>query len=214
MIIDNKIDALDTMYPSYGFICNHKISFSDMRYSTLYGYSIENCIIKIDNKEYKLEKENYCSIHIGNNTVDIFGKFVGIFRMGFKGQNLIGEIPKKTGRLSYIDGCSDELLVYPPRLGDPSLSYLYFPKKTKQTVHNHPSIRIGYILSGSGYAELNETKIQLKNNMLFMLNEKEIHRFVTKNEEMRLIAFHPDGDWGPTDESHTMLNRTHNINIK
>jgi hypothetical protein len=26
---------------------------------------------------------------------------------------------------------------------------------------------------------------------------------------MRVIAYHPDGDWGPTDENHTMLNRTY-----
>jgi hypothetical protein len=28
MIIDDKIDALDTMYPSYAFICNDKCFFS------------------------------------------------------------------------------------------------------------------------------------------------------------------------------------------
>jgi hypothetical protein len=26
---------------------------------------------------------------------------------------------------------------------------------------------------------------------------------------MDVIAFHPDSDWGPTDEKHPMLNRTY-----
>jgi hypothetical protein len=45
--------------------------------------------------------------------------------------------------------------------------------------------------------------------MHFCLEEQELHRFRTKNNEMRIIAFHPDGDWGPTDENHVMINRTY-----
>jgi quercetin dioxygenase-like cupin family protein len=213
MIIDDKIDALNTMYPSYAFICYDKYFFSDMNYSNLFGYAIDNTSIEIGDKVYNLHSGNYCSIFIKKEHVNITGNFVGIFKLGFRGQNVIGETPDNTGRLSYIDGCSDEMLVYPPRLGDPSLNYLYFPKNTNQSFHNHPSIRIGYVLSGSGIAQTCNENIKLTAGTLFMLSEKEIHRFTTDKKEMRIVAYHPDGDWGPTDESHTMLNRTHKINI-
>ena len=44
---------------------------------------------------------------------------------------------------------------------------------------------------------------------MFCIEEREVHRFSTSNEEMVVLAFHPDGDWGPTDHNHTMLNRTY-----
>jgi len=37
----------------------------------------------------------------------------------------------------------------------------------------------------------------------------ENHRFRTVDSTMTVIAFHPDGDWGPTDHTHTMINRTY-----
>jgi hypothetical protein len=64
MIIDDKIDALDTMYPSYAFICNDKCFFSDMNYSNLFGYAIDNTSIGIGDKVYNLNSGNYCSIFI------------------------------------------------------------------------------------------------------------------------------------------------------
>jgi quercetin dioxygenase-like cupin family protein len=65
-------------------------------------------------------------------------------------------------------------------------------------------------VSGSGYACLSDgKKIKLKPETLFCIEEKENHRFITEKEPMVVIAFHPDGDWGPTDHNHTMLNRTY-----
>ena len=34
------------------------------------------------------------------------------------------------------------------------------------------------------------------------------HMFDTEEECLNIIAFHPDNDWGPTDEIHPMINRT------
>ena len=52
-----------------------------------------------------------------------------------------GEIEDK-GRLRYIDGCTDSLLIPPVKKGDPCLNHLHFPKNITQTPHTHPSHRI------------------------------------------------------------------------
>jgi len=102
------------------------------------------------------------------------------------------------------------LLVYPPRLGDPTLNYLYFPPGIDQSFHTHPSIRVGCVIQGEGKASLRDKEIDLVPGVMFALEEKELHRFRTSSGDiMKIIAFHPDGDWGPTDENHTMLNRTY-----
>jgi hypothetical protein len=36
-----------------------------------------------------------------------------------------------------------------------------------------------------------------------------VDRFRTTNSNMVVIPYHPDGDWGPTDHNHSMLNRTY-----
>jgi quercetin dioxygenase-like cupin family protein len=155
-----------------------------------------------------------------NNNDDIIvnieenSNIVLIERVGFKGQNVVGGPLERSGRLVYIDGCSDSLLVYPPRQGDPSLNALFFPPHIEQSYHIHPSIRLGVVISGNGVACLkkgavNETEITLHAGTVFCIEERESHRFRTDDDSMVVIAFHPDGDWGPTDHNHTMLNRTY-----
>jgi hypothetical protein len=75
-----------------------------------------------------------------------------VIRHGFRGQGLVGGPIEASGRLCYIDNCSDSLLVYPPRKGDPSLNHLSFPAGVRQSFHIHPSIRLGVVANGSGFA--------------------------------------------------------------
>ncbi len=45
---------------------------------------------------------------------------------------------------------------------------------------------------------------------VFLLEEGELHSFATPpGGHMEIVAFHPDSDWGPTDDDHPMLNRTY-----
>lgn len=145
-----------------------------------------------------------------------------IHRFGFKGQLSIGRMEKK-GRLSYIDGCSDTMLVYPPRMGDPVFNHLHFPPGILQTQHTHPSIRLGIVARGSGISfgpkKLGEPEMwehELSQGCVFMLHEQEMHSFQTvkSGEPMDVIAYHPDSDWGPTDANHPMLNRTYIGNVR
>jgi hypothetical protein len=69
------------------------------------------------------------------------GRGVVMSRLGFSGTFMLGGPIEPQGRLRYIDGCTDSLLVGPPVLGDPCLNHLHIPAGTRQTQHTHPSLR-------------------------------------------------------------------------
>jgi hypothetical protein len=207
------IDMRDTMYPSYAIMARtmHCVDALEIGWATMFGFSFGNSSLLIGKKEYNIKSNQYFSIPIRNEDVTInpTDDLFAVFRLGFLGHDLVGtQDIKKQGKLSYIDGCSDSLMVYPPRLGDPTLNYLFFPTNTNQSLHTHPSLRIGCVIDGEGISAA-EYVSSLTPGTFFCLEEHELHRFITKDKSMRVIAYHPDGDWGPTDENHTMLNRTY-----
>jgi len=215
MILKNELNQLDSMYPAIGYMLD-KQSFtlpSFAQYCSLYGYSYGQTSLTIDTKTYQLEQGQYFGLSVKEQAVAVcIDKLFLVVRLGYIVPSQIGWVEKK-GRLSYIDGCSDSLLVYPSRLGDSSLNLLYFPPGIDQSFHRHPSIRLGCVIDGQGfssYGELDQEKESiLATGTAFCLNEQERHRFRTQSGTMSIIAFHPDGDWGPTDHNHTMLNRTY-----
>ena len=134
-----------------------------------------------------------------------------VSRGGYECYLMAGKL-EHDGRLRYIDGCTDSLLIPPIKLGDPCLNLLYFPPDTDQTMHTHPSDRIGMILSGQGECvtidDRGAAATPLIPGMLFCIHTGGRHKFRTMGEEMRVLAFHPDSDFGPTDQDHPMINRT------
>jgi len=112
------------------------------------------------------------------------------------------------GRLTYIDGCTDTLLVCPPRLGAPCLNHLHIPANTDQSFHTHPSDRLGVILSGSGWCDTPDGSLALSPGLAWYIRAGYEHRFRTETTSLDVIAWHPDSDFGPTDENHPMINRT------
>lgn len=211
MKISIQLSAIETMYPTQASVVKlHKEGLNCSTGSAFYGYVISGAI--------KMGGMSVCAGHVfatseridcneDNTTVWL------VTRHGFNIQTYATR-PEHKGRLTYIDGCSDSLLIYPPRKGDGSLSLLYFPVGIDQRWHSHPSIRMGYVASGSGLAEWRDSKGNLckkalKAGQAFYLPEQTQHRFCTTKNELRILAYHPDGDWGPEDHNHTMLNRTY-----
>ena len=127
---------------------------------------------------------------------------------GYQGLRQIGGPLEATGRLRYIDGCSDTLLVCPPRLGDPCLNHLHIPPRTDQTPHTHPSMRIGVILRGTGECRTPDGSYLLEPGMGWYIPTGCLHSFFTQDEALDVIAWHPDSDFGPRDDDHPMINRT------
>ena len=120
----------------------------------------------------------------------------------------LGVLEKGEGRLKYIDGCTDSLLISPVRRGMPCLNHLHFPANTHQTFHTHPSYRAGMVAYGHGVAETDRGEISLIPGMSWFIPANERHRFKTDGSELGVIAYHPDSDFGPVDENHPMINRT------
>lgn len=212
MIINNYIDMTDTMYPSYA-VKLHGGAFETTNHTTTYGYVLSGSVI-FGPDIGVAEEGQYFSIWTKTpRQFTVTGEAVFFCRIGYKGQNMIGGPLEESGRLCYIDGCSDSLLVYPPRQGDPSLNALYFPSGINQTFHIHPSVRLGVVADGEGFSNImvngEEREMPLRKGDLFCIEERELHRFRTTTSHMTVVPYHPDGDWGPTDHNHTMLNRTY-----
>tara|TARA_R110000824_G_scaffold53063_1_gene147202 strand:+ start:10 stop:834 length:825 start_codon:yes stop_codon:yes gene_type:complete len=150
----------------------------------------------------------------------------GIYpKTNYQAYNTIGGPIEKSGRLRYIDGCTDSLLIAPVKWGDPCLNHLHFPKDIRQTQHTHPSHRIGIVSSGSGLCVTPFGNLPLIKGMIFVIKEWDgvtfatgldnnqhpigEHSFNTDKESLDVIAFHPDSDFGATDVEHPMINRTY-----
>lgn len=131
-------------------------------------------------------------------------------RLGYRGLFTLGGPTEKTGRLTYIDSCTSTLLIQPARQGDPCLNLLHFPKNITQQMHIHPTIRVGCVSEGCGFSvDEKGTEQPLKKGDVFFIDQNKRHFFKTTDESMSVIAYHPDSDWGPTDQEHPMLNRTY-----
>ena len=127
-----------------------------------------------------------------------------------------GPVEAGHGRLPYIDGCTDTLLLSPPRRGAPCLNHLHFPTGVRQTRHTHPSGRAGVVIAGEGVCvvpdgstEGGDQRVPLRPGTAFVIPTDAPHAFeTTAKAELDVIAFHPDSDFGPTPIDHPMVNRT------
>ncbi|MEN8865946.1 MAG: cupin domain-containing protein [Akkermansiaceae bacterium] len=136
------------------------------------------------------------------------GSGIVVTRKEFGGLFHLGGPIEEQGRLRYIDGCTDSLLIPPVRWGDPCLNLLHIPANTHQSQHTHPSHRVGVIVSGHGHCITPNGKTPLVPGQVFVIPEESQHSFHTAGEALRVIAYHPESDFGPTDETHPMVNKT------
>jgi len=166
----------------------------------------KDSILKTANTEVQGCFGAYVNSHATVSGSAIIIEFMGI---NFP-RTVMGQInPGQPGDLSYIDGCSNSVIVAPPRNGEPCINYLYFPPNITQTHHVHPSVRIGLVLSGEGKATVAGKDYPLTEGTAFILDRFDRHGFSTENSHMSLAVFHPDSESGPTDEFNPMKSRTY-----
>lgn len=215
---NSVLDASATMYPSRMTAVAGNVDLGNPT-SSYYGYVVEGTAhLHARGLDITASVGAYFSMP-GATKLRADGITVVIERFGYRCLPLVGSIEEQ-GRLAYIDGCSDTILVAPARLGDPVLNLLHFPSGVRQTVHSHPSIRLGVVARGEGFAfgpksgsgsGGGEWRIALKPGGMFLLPAHQAHAFSTaeSGSSLDIIAYHPDSDWGPTDGIHPMLNRTY-----
>jgi hypothetical protein len=117
-----------------------------------------------------------------------------------RGMFQLGGPIEAQGRLRYIDGCTDSLIIAPSVLGDPCFNHLHIPK--------HPSVRVGIVVRGKGLCLMQDSQCTLEPGLAFMLAADLAHSFVTEADSLDVVVYHPETDSGPTHEDHPMLNRT------
>ena len=210
---DLLFDAEATMYPTV----MHGRGPGDGAFvniaSTHFGFVTEGVVtIRRENlPPMELSKGMYFAVpgkfkHSGSGTVLV------IERLGYRSMFSVGGPIEESGRLCYIDNCSVSQLVPPARRGDPTFQQLVFPPNVDQSMHLHPTIRMGYVHSGSGICKMSDgSKHPLEVGQVFYLHERQVHGFQSLEQKLVVIAFHPDSDVGPTDQCHPMLSRTYKI---
>lgn len=198
----------------------------------IFIYEGESLIKIKDGIQAVLPKDTYVSHH---GIFELCGEFKavvievicsgGIYaKENFKAQTTIGGVVEEKGRLKYIDGCTDSILIHPVKKGLPCLNHLHFPNGIIQTPHTHPSHRIGLVIRGEGECATPFGDLPLTTGCIFIIKEYNgtdkalgldglmhdagTHKFNTDKSSMDVIAFHPDSDFGAEDEFHPMINRT------
>lgn len=115
------------------------------------------------------------------------------------------------GNLSYIDGGTNTTAVNPGRLGDPVINYVHFPAGMTQTLHTHPSHRVGMVLKGLGQIELDNNELfDVREGEVFFMQRNVLHNFMCPfGQDVVLFVFAPDSGTGPTDEVNPLKIRTY-----
>jgi len=144
----------------------------------------------------------------GSGSVRGHGHGIIVSRYSYFGFFQIGGPIEPDGRLRYIDSCTDSLLIPPIEMGDACLNLLCFHAGVDQTPHTHPSMRVGIVVDGTGLCRAEDEEIPLTPGQAFIIPAGQIHAFATRGSTMRIIAYHPDSDFGPTHHDHPMINRT------
>jgi hypothetical protein len=194
-------------YPSLVYGWDEETLEIDNQGSTVYGF-IHEGEATLEGKMGSITLSEGFYFCIPNDCRITGGKGIAIQRFQHLGMFSAGGPVEPKGRLRYIDSCTDTCLIQPVKMGDPCLNALYFPPGIDQTPHTHPSMRAGIIHSGYGACILPEGEVVLTPGMRFVIVQDGVHSFRTDNDQMTVIAYHPDTDFGPTDEFHPMLNRT------
>ena len=169
------------------------------------NFKSDRLLLKDANATVAISEE--CTVACGKNSSACIVEYPGL-RLQETRAYVQNELD--IGNLSYIDGGSNTTAINPGRLGDPVINYVHFPAHMYQTLHTHPSHRIGFILKGNGRVELDNKKYhQLIEGDIFYMRRNTLHNFICNEEDVILYVFAPDSGTGPTDEVNPLKIRTY-----
>lgn len=178
---------------------------------SVFGFVLsgENATLRHRGRAFGLQPGAYFVVPAGaGHLTNPGGRILLIGQPGATHPFMVGGPIEERGRLRYIDGCTDSLLIPPWRKGEACLNLLHLPPGIEQTMHTHPSDRIGVVVSGQGQCVTPDGTTDLRPGLLWRLPADAPHRFRTEGHALRIVAWHPDSDVGPTDDEQPMLSRT------
>jgi len=162
--------------------------------------------VKLEDVNAALAVNNHFTIKCGKGTAVVI-EYMGLrlLESRYYVQDKLGQ-----GNLSYMDGGTNTTAVNPGRLGDPVINYVHFPAGMQQTLHTHPSHRVGMVLKGRGLVELNDSEFPLEQGDVFFMQRNVLHNFMCPyDKDVVLFVFAPDSGTGPTDEVNPLKIRTY-----
>jgi quercetin dioxygenase-like cupin family protein len=169
----------------------------------------ENAVLRTAGRPFSLPAGAYFVVNAGAaELTSPGGRILLVYQPGADFPFQVGGPIEARGRLRYIDGCTDSLIIPPWRRGEACLNLLHIPPGIEQTMHTHPSDRIGVVVDGAGQCVTPEGTTDLVPGMIWRIPADGLHRFRTEGQGLRIVAWHPDSDFGPTDDDHPMLNRS------
>lgn len=180
-------------------------------HAKLDGGTVFGCIdratwVTMDGDRFLLRAGSWFVAPDGADVIE--GRGLAIIMPRYRGLRQFGGPLERLGRLRYIDGCTDTVLVAPPRRGEACLNHLHIPAGTPQTAHTHPSVRIGIIARGRGECVTGGVRHALEAGLGWVIPTGVRHAFHTGDDSLDVMAWHPDSDTGPMDDDHPMINRT------
>lgn len=137
---NGQLDCLEAdQYPGSVWAWNNG-SLKLGKGATRFGFVLDGeCRLSRSSGKFIIKGEMYFSFP-GAGSVESSGRGIAVSRKDYAGVFHLGGPIESQGRLRYIDGCSDSLLIAPIMLGGPCLNLLHIPKFTKQSRHTHPMI--------------------------------------------------------------------------
>ena len=177
----------------------------------VFGYVLDgdNATLRHRGRPHGMPAGSYFVINAGaGELTSPGGRVMLVHKPGSNFPFMVGGPIEATGRLRYINGCSDSLIIPPWRRGEPCLNHLHIPEDIEQTMHTHPSDRIGVVVRGRGQCVTPDGTYDLLPGNLWRIPADSLHRFRTGAKSLDIVAWHPDSDFGPTDDDHPMLRKT------
>ena len=162
--------------------------------------------VKFENVNAAFAVNNHFTIKTGSGTAAvIWYRGLHLLESRYYVQDVLD-----MGNLSYIDGGTNTTAINPGRLGDPVINYVHFPAGMSQTLHTHPSHRVGMVLKGRGLVELDTSEFELNQGSVFFMQRNVLHNFrCPYDQDVVLFVFAPDSGTGPTDEVNPLKIRTY-----
>lgn len=156
------------------------------------------------------------SAHVNRGPVTVDSKHIATVIRGYMPETKSTTMKYRT-TLPYVNGCSTKQLFAPERAGDPTLQLLDIPPhSTEQAHHIHSTVRVVYILRGSGRSivGMNEATVvePLYAGKICVLEPMCPHHFETDGEHLVCMPLHVFSSVGSAEQNHPMFNGTYLMN--
>lgn len=116
--------------------------------------------------------------------------------------------------LPYVNGCATRQVFPPERQGDPTLQWLDMPPYASEQVHHiHSTVRVVYVLHGSGTCVVGMDQQQLRQPLspgrIVLLEKMCPHHFETSHERLIVLPLHVFSSTGALEKAHPMFHGTY-----